>query len=137
VPGERFTLRYVHSVDRSPVWEEHSVDRNGTIYIQGERFVMFGAGMGHWEGHGTLTSRGPYQVIENIHKPLGHFVLRVGSENVDHTIIWRGQPVHLSKLAPGQAVLVAAKPVSRLQRLWQRKGIGDCRLEIGDWGGGK
>jgi hypothetical protein len=119
-PGERFTLRYIHSVDRTPIWEEHSVDRGGSIYIEQERFVMFGAGMGHWQGHGTLTSRGRYQVIENIHEPVGKFVLRVGGEEVDHTIIWRGARIHLSHLAAGRPVVVAARPVSLLQRLWRR-----------------
>jgi hypothetical protein len=119
-PGERFTLRYIHSVDMSPVWEEHSADRKGCIYIEEERCRMFGAGMGHWRGHGTLTSRGPYQIIENIHEPVGEFVLRVGSEDVDHTIIWREVPVHLSRQSAGQAVVISARPISLLQRAWRR-----------------
>ncbi len=118
-PGERFTLRYIHSVDQAPIWEIHSVDRDGNIYIEQERFVMFGAGMGHRPGHGTLTSRGPYQVIENIHAPIGDFVLRVGDRDVDHTIIWRETPLYLSRLAPGRAVLISARPVSLLHRLWR------------------
>lgn len=121
-PGERFTLHYTHSVDRAPIWEVHSVDRAGNIYVEEERFLMFGAGMGHWEGHGTLTKRGPYQVIENIHAPTGHFVLRVGNPGVNHTLICRGARVQLSRLAAGCAVVVSARPVSRLQRLWRRLG---------------
>ena len=136
--GERFTLRYVHSVDHTPIWEEHSADQYGTIYIEQERFVMFGAGMGHWEGHGTLTRRGPYQVIENIHKPIGDFVLRVGSKDVDHTLIWRGQSLHLSRLAAGEAVSVSVRTTGLLERLWHSGlEIGDRRLEIGDWGASK
>jgi hypothetical protein len=118
-PGERFTVHYIHSVDRSPVWEEHSVDRAGNIYIEEERFVMFGAGMGHWPGHGRLTTRGPHLIIEKIHTLVGDFVLRVGSRGVDHNIIWRNGRVNLSDLVPGQAVVVSAGPVSLLQRLWR------------------
>ena len=148
-PGERFTLRYVHSVDHAPIWEEHSADRYGTIYIEEERFVMFGAGMGNWPGHGTLASRGPYQVIENIHEPVGKFVLRVGGKDVDHTIIWRGQELHLSELAAGEAVSVSARPTSLLRRLSVRckrgrppnpRSVGlpwHGRLGIGDWGASK
>jgi hypothetical protein len=132
-PGEHFTLRYIHSVDRAPVWEVHSIDQRGNIYIEQERFVMFGAGMGHWPGHGTLTSRGPYQIIENIHAPIGEFVLRVGERDVDHTIIWREKPLHLSRLAPGRAVLISARPVNLLQRLWcSALTVDDCRLTIAD-----
>jgi len=140
-PGERFTLHYIHSVDRAPVWEVHTIDQRGNIYIEEERFVMFGAGMGHWPGHGTLTSRGPYQVIENMHAPIGEFVLRVGGRDVDHTIIWREKPLYLSRLAPGRAVLISARPMSLLQRLWRRRSgipdwaltLADCRLRIRDW----
>ncbi|MBW1713636.1 MAG: DUF1850 domain-containing protein [Deltaproteobacteria bacterium] len=115
-PGERFTLHYIHSVDKAPVWEEHSVDAAGRIFIEEERFVMFGAGMGHWAGHGRLTSRDGYQVIEDIHQPTGQFVLRVGSPGVDHTVIWRGTRTNLSALAPGRAVRFSARPVSRLKQ---------------------
>ena len=140
-PGERFTLRYIHSVGQVPIWEVHSANQDGNIYIEQERFVMFGAGMGHWPGHGTLTSRGPYQVIENIHAPIGDFVLRVGDRDVDHTVIWREKPLYLSRLAPGRAVLISARPVSLLQRLWRRRSeipdwaltLADYRLRIRDW----
>ena len=112
-PGERFTLHYIHSVDRAPIWEAHSADRTGTIYVEEERFVMFGAGMGHWQGHGTLTTRGPYQVIEDIHAPVGQgakgFVLRVGSPSVRHTLIWRGRSFNLSQVTPHQALRISAR----------------------------
>jgi hypothetical protein len=127
-PGERFTLHYVHSVDRAPVWEEHSVDRTGNIYVEEERFVMFGAGMGHWPGHGTLVSDGQHQVIKNIHKPVGEFVLRVGSSGVDHAIIWRGKRVNLSRIAAGRAVVVSARPLGPLERLSHRWRV-DCGMK--------
>ncbi|MFH1745761.1 MAG: DUF1850 domain-containing protein [Planctomycetota bacterium] len=118
-PGEHFTLRYIHSVDRTPIWDEHSVDREGCIYLEEERFIKFGAGMGHWPGHGVLTSRGPFQVIERIHAPLGEFVLRVGACEVNHTIIWRGRAFNLSRLVAGRAVVVSAQSVSPWRRLWR------------------
>jgi hypothetical protein len=119
-PGERFTLSYIHSVDNSPVWEEHFSDEFGNIYVDEERFVSMGAGMGHWEGHGILAQRGPYQVIENIDERIGDFVVRVGHEDTRQTIVWRGNPLDLSKLVPGQAVIVSVVPISRLMRLWRR-----------------
>ena len=123
-PGERFTIRYMHSVDHSPVWEEHSVDEGGRIFIEEERLIMFGAGMGEFPGRGRLTSRDGRQVIENIHALLGDFVLRVGSPGVDHTVLWRGQAVNLSRLAAGQAVRVAARTVGLLGVLLRRLGPG-------------
>ncbi len=56
-PGERFTLFYFHSVNHLPIWEEHSVDGQGRIYIEEERFLSLNAGMGHWQGHGRHVLR--------------------------------------------------------------------------------
>jgi len=119
-PGERFTLHYYHSVENAPIWEEHSLDEAGNLYIEEERYVTFGAGMGKMPGVGTLVRRGPYEVIEDMHMPTGDFVLRVGSPGVDHTILWRGTRTNLSARVPHEAVQFTARPVSLLYRLWRR-----------------
>jgi hypothetical protein len=119
-PGERFTLHYYHSVENAPIWEEHSLDEMGRIYIEEERYLKFGAGMGRMPGVGRLVRRGPYEVIEDMHMPTGNFVLRVGSPGVDHTIIWRDLKVNLSAVAPHVAVQFSARPVNRLYHLWRQ-----------------
>ena len=124
--GERFVLHYIHSVDRAPIWEVHSVDRAARIYLEEERFAIFGAGMGHWSGHGNLTTRDRWQVIERIHAPIGHFLLRVGSPGVAHTIIWREQDFNLSAESAGRLVEISARWVSFWQRVWARRGLADA-----------
>jgi len=116
-PGERFTLHYYHSVENTPIWEEHSLDEEGVIYIEEERYLKFGAGMGQMPGVGRMVKRGPYEAIENMHMPTGNFILRVGSPGVDHTIIWRDTRTNLSRVAPHVAVRFSARPVSLLYRL--------------------
>ena len=118
-PGERFTLHYVHSVDRAPIWEEHSVDEQGRLYIEEERFVMVGAGMGDLPGRGQWSGRDGLQMIKNMHDPVGDFVLRVGSPGVDHTVLWRGTATNLTRMAAGRAVRFQARPVSLLYRVWR------------------
>jgi hypothetical protein len=118
-PGERFTLHYYHSVENAPIWEEHSLDEAGRIYIEEERYLKFGAGMGRMPGVGRMVRRGPYEVIENMHMPTGNFILRVGSPGVDHTVVWRGIKTNLSAMVPHTAVLFSARPVSLLYRLWR------------------
>ena len=118
--GERFTLHYYHSVENAPIWEAHSLDDEGRIFIEEERYVKFGAGMGRMPGVGRMVTRGPYEVIEDMHMPTGDFILRIGSPGVDHTIIWRGTRTNLSALAPHVAVRFSAFPVSRLHRMWRR-----------------
>jgi len=114
-----FALHYYHSVENAPIWEEHSLDEKGRIYIEEERYLKFGAGMGRMPGVGRMVRRGPYEVIEDMHMPTGDFILRVGSPGVDHTVIWRGYRVNLSAVAPHVAVQFSARPVSRLYRLWR------------------
>jgi len=118
--GERFTLHYYHSVENAPIWEEHSLDEKGRIYIEEERYLKFGAGMGRMPGVGQMVQKGPYEVIENMHMPTGNFILRVGSPGVDHTVIWRGRSANLSAVAPHVAVQFTARPVSRLYHLWRQ-----------------
>jgi hypothetical protein len=116
-PQERFTIHYFHSVENAPIWEVHSLDREGRIYIEEERYLKFGAGMGKMPGVGRMVRRGPYEVIEDMHYPTGDFVLRVGSPGVDHTVVWRGTRTNLSATVPHAAVRFSARPVSRLHQL--------------------
>ena len=113
---EPFTLHYMHSVENAPIWETHSLDEKGRIYIEEERYLKFGAGMGRMPGVGRMVQRGPHEVIENMHMPTGDFVLRIGSSGVDHTVLWRGKKTNLSRVAPHRAVQFSAQPVSLLYR---------------------
>lgn len=119
-PGERFTLRYVHSVDRQPIWEVHSVDAWGALFVEEERFVMVGAGMGDLPGRGRWGGADGMQSIRGMHYRLGEFVLRIGSPGVDHTLLWRNTATNLSARAAGAAVQVSARPVSLAYRLWRQ-----------------
>lgn len=118
-PGERFTIHYYHSVENAPIWEEHSMDKTGKIYIEEERYEKFGAGMGKMPGVGRMVKRGIYEVIEDMHMPVGDFILRVGSPGVDHTIIWRNQRYNLSNTLAHKAVKFSGKPVSMLYKIWR------------------
>jgi hypothetical protein len=116
-PEERFTIHYYHSVENAPIWEVHSLDKEGRIYIEEERYLKFGAGMGRMPGVGRMVYRDPYEVIEDMHMPTGNFILRIGSPGVDHTLIWRGTRINLSAMAAHVAVQFSARPVSLLHRL--------------------
>jgi hypothetical protein len=117
-PGDTFTIRYFHSVENAPIWETHSVDAEGRIFIEQERYLKFGAGMGKMPGVGRMVQRGPFEVIEQMHRPTGDFILRIGSPGVDHTLIRGNDRINLSALAPHVAVRFSARPVSLLYRIW-------------------
>lgn len=117
-PNERFTIHYYHSVENAPIWEEHSLDEKGSIYIEEERYEKFGAGMGKMPGVGRMVKQGIYEVIKDMHMPVGDFILRVGSPGVDHTLIWRNQRYNLSSTIAHKAVQFSGRPISMLSQLW-------------------
>lgn len=127
-PGERFTLHYYHSVEKAPIWEEHSLDRTGKIYIEEERYEKFGAGMGKMPGKGRMVTKGIYEAITDIHAPVGDFILRVGSPGVDHTLIWRDRQFHLSETLAHKAIQFSGRPVGLLHHLWRSRGKDQTRF---------
>jgi hypothetical protein len=116
-PGERFCLHYYHSVENAPIWEDHSMDRSGTIFIEEERYEKFGAGMGKMPGVGRMVRKGKYEAIVDMHYPVNMFVLRVGSPGVAHTLIWRGQRFNLSEKFSHQRVWLTGRPVKLYQTI--------------------
>jgi hypothetical protein len=119
-PGDTFTIRYNHSVENSPIWETHSVDAKGRIFIEQERYLKFGAGMGKMPGVGRMVQKGPYEIIEDMHMPTGDFILRIGSQGVDHTLVHGNRTINLTAMAPHVAVQFSARPISLLYRVWQQ-----------------
>lgn len=117
-PDERFTIHYYHSVENAPIWEVHSLDDKGMIYIEEEQYEKFGAGMGKMPGVGRMITRGIYEVITDMHMPVGNFILRVGSPGVDHTLIWRDRRFNLSESLAHKAIMFSARPVSMLHQWW-------------------
>ena len=103
---ETFTIRYIHSVDQSPVFEVFELDQEGALALQATYFKMFGAGMGHWQGRGVVDFDGEWTWIRDIHETLGSFILRVGSPSVDHTLLYRGQEIPLSRKWAGKRLHV-------------------------------
>ena len=118
-PEERFTIHYYHSVENAPIWETHSMDTKGRIYIEEERYEKFGAGMGKMPGVGRMVKQGIYEVITDMHMPTGDFILRVGSPGVNHTLIWRNRKFNLSDTLAHKAVMFSGKPRSLLYQAWR------------------
>ncbi|OQY58656.1 MAG: hypothetical protein B6245_10700 [Desulfobacteraceae bacterium 4572_88] len=102
--GDSFTIRYIHSVDISPVFEVFRIEKGTGLVLEETYFRMFGAGMGHWQGHGILTHDGTWTRIQDINDKVGRFILRVGSKGVDHTILFGEQAINLSDIAAGRRV---------------------------------
>ncbi len=105
-PGEGFTIRYIHSVDISPVYEVFYADEKKGIIIKETYFKMFGAGMGHWPDRGRIVEENGWIFIKDMNIAIGEFYLRIGAPSVDHTILIKGQEIHLSRLIPGKRIRI-------------------------------
>jgi hypothetical protein len=104
--GRPFSLRYIHSVDISPVHEFFRAEKGRGIVLDETCFRMFGAGMGHREGRGVLKRDGPWTCIAEMDETLGRFVLRIGARGVDHTLRMDFREFDLSGMAAGRRVAV-------------------------------
>jgi hypothetical protein len=112
-PGELFTIRYIHSVDISPVYEVFCADEKRGIIIKETYFKMFGAGMGHWPGRGRIVGKNGWIFIKDMNITLGEFYLRIGAPSVDHTILIRGEEIHLSRMIPEMRVRLYIKQAGK------------------------
>ena len=74
-----FHLKYIHSVDGTPVEENYRFDEKGTIIIVSTRFKMIGAGIEFHPSVGTLCLDGEWVILNDINRKIARYLLRVGS----------------------------------------------------------
>ena len=94
--GERFSVDYIHSVERSPVTEVFEV-RNTDIYTMESHTESFGAGM-PYEGEEVEMKDGKF-VIKNINRRVHGGTLRVRPSAVfPHHVRIGGEEITISDL---------------------------------------
>src|SRR5690554_6884475 len=108
--GARWCLGWNHSVRHFTVLDCYH-HRAGNMELERSHQPDFAAGLGYTEGRGELVSDGEGGYwIENINEPVpgNRYVLRVGSPQVDHRLLWqRGGKAYrlsLSERAAGERV---------------------------------
>ncbi|MBS3778922.1 MAG: DUF1850 domain-containing protein [Desulfovermiculus sp.] len=95
--GEEFSIRYIHSVDKLPVYEFY-INRQGYLVLTGIKVIDFGAGL-DYTGEGDLRMEGKWTYIDNLNREIDSLPLRVGSI-ADHTLIYRNKEFHLRDYFP-------------------------------------
>ncbi|WP_199616982.1 DUF1850 domain-containing protein [Paenibacillus alkalitolerans] len=104
--GSRFSLVYIHSIHRTPVEEFFVINENRQIVLDSMVFESYGVGMPtSLEGSETFRMADGKMRIENIHRTLDSFDLRIGQVVADHKLRVRDQVIPLSQLSkPGSAI---------------------------------
>ena len=90
--GETFELRHTHSVTRREVVETFSVLDQTTLAIEELLFDEHGpnlpAGPQHVGEHATYETDGDLVRVRHHGHPIGTLPLMIGSEDVDHTVVF-------------------------------------------------
>ncbi len=102
--GDKFTIKYIHSVDRLPIYETFLIggDNHHDFLLSEVRFIMLGAGMGDWGGE--LIYNGEWTVLRNINKRLSSFCLRVSAIG-EQTLIVGDKVIKLRDIVPESSIL--------------------------------
>ena len=110
--GEKFTLRYIHSIDLLPVYEIFKVSE-GKLLLLEMRGNIFGAGLG--ECQGDLVFEDGMQVVKNINLSLPELLLRIGGI-AEHVLVFNSKTFFLTdEFTPGELVIISVDKVDKIR----------------------
>lgn len=124
VPGEQFSLVFIHSVTRRPVVEIYRINADNTLSIVEMDFDTNGPNLpAHPEGT-TKWIIEPHRFrVVNYHTRLWEIPLFIGQVIANHRLVFGRQTVWLAKVAaPGADVKIRAARTSLLGFAW-REGL--------------
>ncbi|RPH49372.1 MAG: DUF1850 domain-containing protein [Desulfobacteraceae bacterium] len=104
--GEEFTISFIHSVNRRPVYDTLRVESDHLVIVR-SRYDSFGAGMPE-----SSTGEGTFKVAKDgwlewtVNRPVPDITVRVGW-TAEHTLHVKDRKIRLSELAePGSALTI-------------------------------
>lgn len=114
VPGDRFTVSFLHSVARSQVDETYVVETGGRMVLTETVYYSFGAGLPFDLDPGQkFEFRDGKLILTGLNRQIGELWLAVGTI-ARHQLIVLGETIPLSSLTkPGDPVVISIK-----QRSW-------------------
>ncbi len=103
--GLVFSIRYTHSVNKSPVIDEFRMERDGTVVLLRTVFFSFGAGIPTEAPPGAVMRTTAEGIeIDGIEQRIAPFLLFVGTE-AGHELILAGERVPLASIIPPQSTV--------------------------------
>ena len=76
-PGERFTFRYIHSVQKTPVYEFYTIDEEGSIILIGTKVKSFGYGLPAPGPNDRRAIENGFLVIKDLNRTIGKLLVRM------------------------------------------------------------
>jgi hypothetical protein len=117
-PGDRFKIKYLHSIHLSDVIESYEITKQGIRQYELE-YEDFAIGMPSEaaEGESFVNKNGKYY-IKNMKRDFPYFDLRVGKVRANHTLIYKNTSFPLAQaIEPGTRVRVQVSKINMIQQL--------------------
>jgi hypothetical protein len=118
VPGDKFSITYIHSVNKSPVEDQFDLDNNYRIMLKKSIFKSFGAGVPSNLGDGDKFEYFKDRIeVSYFNSRIEKFILFVGVI-ADHHFVMNGKNFKLSRLSsPQRSVQFLVKKITVCQYL--------------------
>jgi len=115
--GEEFTISFIHSVNRRPVYDTLRVENDHLVIVR-SRYDSFGAGMPESStAEGTLSIAKDGWLLWTVNRPVPDVTVRVGW-TAEHTLHIRDNKIRLAELAePGSALTMRVQDISMIDYL--------------------
>ncbi|WP_171978785.1 DUF1850 domain-containing protein [Fictibacillus arsenicus] len=116
-PGEEFSIKYIHSIHRTPVLETYLTNEEGIIIQTEMRFEEFGVGMPSGAtGTEVFTQKNGTYILSNMNRTFPLLDIRTGQIIANHTLLYDGHEYPFSSFSEkGSWVRIKTEKIS----VWQ------------------
>ncbi len=115
-----FSLYYLHSVHRTPVWENFSTGPGGRLVLTSTVFETLGAGIPFLPGEGSLSTDGGRYVLSGLNRIFPEISLGLAPVS-GQALVCRGKHYRLDGyFSPGSVIRIRLENLSPGEVLWQR-----------------
>jgi len=114
-PDKQFTLTYVHSVQKTPCYENLEPGPDGDLVLTSTEYESLGVGLPFLVGEGKLINRDGRFILTGLNRHFTEIDLRA-MPVAQQALIVRGHRFDLSNtFAPGSLLRLKVKPVTLFQ----------------------
>ena len=105
-PGDTFSLRFIHSVHKTPVWENFAVTGADGLILTSTEYQSYGVGMPSLPTEGVFTQLDDRFILTNLNRSFSQIPVRVGPE-AKLSLVHHGQEYPIYEwFDPGTLVVI-------------------------------
>jgi hypothetical protein len=123
-PGDKFTLKYKHSVELSPVWEIFVIDENYQIVLIETDFLDHGAGLPYaaFDEEIFISEEGKFK-IKNMHRIMPSPINYMIGAIYENTLYLENKEINLSSLLGDKLITIKLNKSNLFSYLTHRRKI--------------